>query len=117
MGFSQKFFSTSVIGEKLFTDPRIKAVSFTGSTPVGKQLMSMATQTVKKNCMELGGNAPFIVFSSANVQQAVDNLVAAKFRNNGQVCIAPNRILVQSDIYKQFLAQLLITMQEKLKFG
>ena len=115
--FAQNFHSTAVIGEKLFTDPRIKAVSFTGSTSVGKKLMSLATQTVKKNCMELGGNAPFIVFNSANVQQAVDNLIAGKFRNNGQVCIAPNRILVQSDIYKQFLAQLLITMQEKLKFG
>jgi len=109
--------STNALGEKLFSDARIKAVSFTGSTNVGKMLMNHASKTVKKHCMELGGNAPFLVFKSANIRQAVDGLISAKFRNTGQVCIAPNRILVHADVYDEFLAVLQTRMVERLRFG
>lgn len=109
--------STGAMGEKMFSDPRIKAVSFTGSTGIGKLLMTHASQTVKKQCMELGGNAPFLVFKSADVNAAVNGLIASKFRNTGQVCIAPNRILVHANIYYQFLQVLELAMLEKLKFG
>ena len=109
--------STAALGEKLFSDSRIKAVSFTGSTHVGIMLMNQASKTVKKHCMELGGNAPFIVFKSADIQQAVEGLITAKFRNTGQVCIAPNRILVHEEIYDQFLCVLKNRMVERLKFG
>ena len=109
--------NTAEIGSKLFTDQRIKAVSFTGSTRVGKILMQQAAGTVKKSCMELGGNAPFIVFKTGDIDKAITGLLAAKFRNTGQVCIAPNRILVHKEIYNQFIDELKIRMEKKLRFG
>jgi succinate-semialdehyde dehydrogenase/glutarate-semialdehyde dehydrogenase len=82
------------IGEIITSDPRIRKVSFTGSTNVGKLLAAQCAQTIKKMTMELGGNAPFIVFEDANIEEAVKGLVGAQLRNAGQVCISPNRIFV-----------------------
>ncbi|MDO6670544.1 NAD-dependent succinate-semialdehyde dehydrogenase [Cobetia amphilecti] len=94
------------IGEVLTTDPRIRKVSFTGSTPVGKTLMAQCASTVKKTAMELGGNAPFIVFDDADLDAAVDGAIASKFRNAGQTCVCTNRFLVQDGVYDAFLAKL-----------
>ena len=91
----------------LFTgDDRIRKLSFTGSTAVGKLLAAACGNTLKKMTLELGGNAPFIVFDDASVEDAVAGLVAAKLRNSGQVCISPNRIYVQAGIHDRFLAAL-----------
>jgi succinate-semialdehyde dehydrogenase/glutarate-semialdehyde dehydrogenase len=91
----------------LFTgDDRIRKLSFTGSTAVGKLLATACGNTLKKMTLELGGNAPFIVFDDASVEDAVAALVAAKLRNSGQVCISPNRIYVQAAIHDRFLAAL-----------
>ncbi|MCZ7010061.1 aldehyde dehydrogenase family protein, partial [Salmonella enterica] len=84
----------------LFTgDDRIRKISFTGSTAVGKLLAETSGRALKKMTLELGGNAPFIVFDDADFDQAITGLVAAKLRNSGQVCISPNRIYVQDGIY------------------
>ncbi|WP_232965960.1 NAD-dependent succinate-semialdehyde dehydrogenase [Pseudomonas palleroniana] len=91
------------IGLILTGDPRIRKISFTGSTAVGKLLAAQCAATVKKMTLELGGNAPFIVFEDANLDEAVKGLVSAKLRNCGQVCISPNRIFVQSSILQAFL--------------
>ncbi|MBM9485272.1 NAD-dependent succinate-semialdehyde dehydrogenase [Pseudomonas sp. ICBG1301] len=91
------------IGLILTGDPRIRKISFTGSTAVGKLLAAQCAATVKKMTLELGGNAPFIVFDDANLDEAVKGLVSAKLRNCGQVCISPNRIFVQRSILQTFL--------------
>lgn len=89
----------------LFTgDDRIRKISFTGSTAVGKLLAAASGRALKKMTLELGGNAPFIVFDDADFDEAVAGLVAAKLRNSGQVCISPNRIYVQDGIYDRFVA-------------
>lgn len=93
------------IGEIITSDPRIRKVSFTGSTNVGKLLAAQCAQTIKKMTLELGGNAPFIVFDDANIDEAVKGLVGAKLRNSGQVCISPNRIFVQNTIIESFLGK------------
>ncbi len=105
-----------VIGEVMTTDSRVAALSFTGSTDVGRLLMKQASSTVKKLTMELGGNAPFVVFEKANIDEAVKGLMFAKFRNAGQVCIAPNRVFVQKSIFDEF-AKKLVPLVEKLKVG
>ncbi|MBO4120420.1 NAD-dependent succinate-semialdehyde dehydrogenase [Cupriavidus gilardii] len=88
----------------LFTgDDRIRKISFTGSTAVGKLLAEASGRALKKMTLELGGNAPFIVFDDANFDEAVTGLVAAKLRNSGQVCISPNRIYVQDGVYDRFV--------------
>ncbi len=94
------------IGEVLTTDPRIRKVSFTGSTPVGKMLMAQCASTVKKTAMELGGNAPFIVFDDADVDAAVEGALVSKFRNAGQTCVCTNRFLVQDGVYDAFVEKL-----------
>ncbi|MGY4878974.1 NAD-dependent succinate-semialdehyde dehydrogenase [Vreelandella aquamarina] len=94
------------VGEVLTTDPRVRKVSFTGSTPVGKHLMAQCASTVKKTAMELGGNAPFIVFDDADVDAAVAGALASKYRNAGQTCVCTNRFLVQDGIYDRFVAKL-----------
>ncbi|MGR2739010.1 NAD-dependent succinate-semialdehyde dehydrogenase [Billgrantia sp. Q4P2] len=94
------------IGEVLTTDPRILKVSFTGSTPVGKRLLAQCAGTVKKASLELGGNAPFIVFDDADLDAAVEGAVASKFRNSGQTCVCTNRLLVQSGVYDVFVEKL-----------
>jgi len=98
--------SASAIGEELTTNPIVRKITFTGSTEVGKQLMAASAGTVKKVSMELGGNAPFIVFDDADVDAAVEGAIASKFRNTGQTCVCANRILVQDGIYDAFVKKL-----------
>ncbi|CAF1057379.1 unnamed protein product [Adineta ricciae] len=93
------------IGKFLCEHPLISKMSFTGSTEVGKKIMAMCASTVKKISLELGGNAPFIVFNSADVKQAVQGAMASKFRASGQTCVCANRILVQDGIYDEFVAE------------
>lgn len=92
------------IGEAFTTETRIQKISFTGSTNVGKLLARNSADTLKKLTLELGGNAPFIVFDDAGIEDAVAGIVNAKLRNSGQVCISPNRIYVQAEIYDQVVA-------------
>ena len=92
------------IGEVFTSDSRIRKISFTGSTAVGKLLASACGKELKKMTLELGGNAPFIVFDDASLEDVVAGIVAAKLRNSGQVCISPNRIYVQEGIYDRFVA-------------
>ncbi|GAA5176323.1 MULTISPECIES: NAD-dependent succinate-semialdehyde dehydrogenase [Halomonadaceae] len=96
----------AAIGEVLTTDPRVRKVSFTGSTPVGKRLLAQCAGSVKKVSMELGGNAPFIVFDDADLDAAVEGAIASKFRNSGQTCVCTNRLLVQANVYDAFLDKL-----------
>ena len=93
----------SEISEYLIPHPTIRKISFTGSTAVGKQLAALAGLHMKRATMELGGHAPAIVFADANLEAATKQLAAAKFRNAGQVCIAPTRFLVQEQVYDQFV--------------
>ncbi|CAH1593130.1 NAD-dependent succinate-semialdehyde dehydrogenase [Vibrio rotiferianus] len=94
-------------GVVLSTDPRIKKISFTGSTRVGKILMKQASDTVKAASMELGGNAPFIVFDDADLEAAAKGLIASKFRNAGQTCVCTNRLYVHQSVKEMFLTKLL----------
>ncbi|MEX0297738.1 MAG: NAD-dependent succinate-semialdehyde dehydrogenase [Kordiimonas sp.] len=98
--------ATSEIGEELTSNPAIRKLTFTGSTPVGKQLMAECSQTVKRTSMELGGNAPFIVFDDADLDAAVSGALISKYRNAGQTCVCSNRILVQEGIYDAFMEKL-----------
>lgn len=94
--------NTAEVGEALTSSPVVKKVSFTGSTPVGMLLMKQSSSTLKKLSFELGGNAPFIVFDDAILDQAVAGAIASKFRSSGQTCVCANRIFVQSGIYDEF---------------
>nr|WP_166181197.1 NAD-dependent succinate-semialdehyde dehydrogenase [Altererythrobacter segetis] len=94
------------IGEVLTRDSRVRKFTFTGSTDVGKSLAAECMKTVKRVSLELGGNAPFIVFDDASLEAAVDGAIASKFRNAGQTCVCPNRLLIQAGIYDQFAATL-----------
>jgi succinate-semialdehyde dehydrogenase / glutarate-semialdehyde dehydrogenase len=87
-------------------DPRVRKISFTGSTPVGKHLARRSADTLKKLSLELGGNAPFIVFDDADLDAAVDGLMTGKFRNGGQTCVSPNRVFVQAGVHDSFVARL-----------
>ena len=100
------------VGEELTTSPIVRKVSFTGSTPVGKLLMRQASGTVKKVSLELGGNAPFIVFDDADLDAAVNGLMASKYRNTGQTCVCANRIYVQSGVYDAFVEKLKIAVSK-----
>jgi succinate-semialdehyde dehydrogenase/glutarate-semialdehyde dehydrogenase len=91
------------IGQAWCADPRVRLLGFTGSTEIGKLLMSQAAATVKKVALELGGNAPLIVFADADLSAAVDGAIAAKFRNMGQTCICANRLLVHDSIHDRFV--------------
>lgn len=95
------------IGEVLTQHPKVAKFSFTGSTAVGKQLAKQCADSVKRVSLELGGNAPFIVFADADLDAAVDGLMASKFRNAGQTCVCANRILVQDEVYQAFSDKLL----------
>ncbi|CAI0763757.1 MULTISPECIES: NAD-dependent succinate-semialdehyde dehydrogenase [Serratia] len=97
---------TPAIGAALMASPLVRKVSFTGSTPVGKLLMRQAADTVKKLSLELGGNAPFIVFDDADLDAAVAGAIAAKFRNSGQTCVCVNRFYIQDGIYDRFVQRL-----------
>ncbi len=87
------------------TNPTVRKLSFTGSTEVGKLLMAQCAGTVKKVSLELGGNAPFIVFDDADLDAAVEGAIASKFRNSGQTCVCANRILVQDGVYDAFASK------------
>lgn len=105
-----------VIGGELTSNPLVRALSFTGSTEVGKLLMEQCAGTVKRVSLELGGNAPFIVFDDADVDEAVAGAIASKYRNAGQTCVCANRIYVQDGIYDAFAAKLAAAV-EKLRVG
>jgi len=94
------------IGAVFTSDTRVRKVSFTGSTNVGKILMNQSATTIKKLALELGGNAPFIVFDDADIDAAVDGAMVAKFRNAGQTCVCANRLFVHDAVYDQFAAKL-----------
>ncbi|MBI4984819.1 MAG: NADP-dependent succinate-semialdehyde dehydrogenase [Rhodocyclales bacterium] len=94
------------IGNELTANPIVRKLSFTGSTAVGRLLMAQCAPTVKKVSLELGGNAPFIVFDDADVDAAVDGAMASKYRNTGQTCVCANRLLVQDGVYEAFAAKL-----------
>ena len=85
----------------------MKKISFTGSTDVGKQLMKQSSDTVKRLSLELGGNAPFIVFDDADIEQAVDAAIASKFRNSGQTCVCADRFIIQESVQNAFLFSLI----------
>ena len=93
------------IGGELCANPIVRKLSFTGSTGVGRLLMAQCAPTIKKLSLELGGNAPFIVFDDADVNAAVDGAIAAKYRNTGQTCVCANRFLIQAGIYEEFAAK------------
>jgi succinate-semialdehyde dehydrogenase/glutarate-semialdehyde dehydrogenase len=97
---------TSAIGRELTDNPIVRKLTFTGSTPVGKKLMEACAGTVKRTSMELGGNAPFIVFDDADIDEAVKGAIICKYRNAGQTCVCANRILVQDSVYDEFAAKL-----------
>ncbi|MGL5633090.1 MAG: NAD-dependent succinate-semialdehyde dehydrogenase [Azovibrio sp.] len=96
----------AVVGEELTRNPTVRKLSFTGSTPVGKRLMAQCADTVKRISLELGGNAPFIVFDDADLDAAVRGAIASKYRNAGQTCVCANRFLVQDGIYDAFAGRL-----------
>lgn len=106
----------ALIGAAMCASHAVRKISFTGSVAVGKRLMRDASQTVKKLTLELGGNAPFMVFDDADVESAVDGLMAAKFRNAGQTCVAANRVYVHRSVYEPFVA-LLLERMTRLKMG
>jgi succinate-semialdehyde dehydrogenase/glutarate-semialdehyde dehydrogenase len=104
------------IGEELTSNPTVRKISFTGSTAVGSLLMRQSAEQIKRLSLELGGNAPFVVFDDADLEQAVTGIMQSKFRNAGQTCVCANRILVQDGIYERF-AQRLVEEVGKLKVG
>ncbi|TDJ63785.1 MAG: NADP-dependent succinate-semialdehyde dehydrogenase I [Proteobacteria bacterium] len=107
---------SAVIGAELTSNPTIRKLAFTGSTEVGKALMAQCAGTVKKVSLELGGNAPFIVFDDADLDAAVAGAMASKYRNTGQTCVCANRVLVQDAVYDAF-AEKMVDAVGKLKVG
>jgi len=108
--------SASEIGDELTSNPLVRKITFTGSTEIGKLLMEKAAGTVKKVSMELGGNAPFLVFDDADLDRAVQGAMVAKYRNAGQTCVCTNRFFVQDGIYDRFVEKL-VEATRKLKVG
>lgn len=96
----------STVGDELVTNPKVRKVTFTGSTEVGRELMAKAATTIKKLSLELGGNAPLLVFDDADIPVAVSGAIASKFRNMGQTCVCANRIYAQAGIYDDFVSAL-----------
>jgi len=107
---------TAEIGAEITANPIVRKLTFTGSTPVGKQLMAECAGTVKRTSMELGGNAPFIVFEDADIDAAVQGALISKFRNAGQTCVCSNRFFIQEQVYDQFVNKFAAAV-EKLKLG
>jgi succinate-semialdehyde dehydrogenase / glutarate-semialdehyde dehydrogenase len=97
----------AAIGGEMTSNPLVRKLSFTGSTAIGKKLMSQCSGTVKKLSLELGGNAPFIVFEDADLDAAVAGAIASKYRNTGQTCVCANRLLVQGPVYEEFTRKLM----------
>ncbi|GMF16880.1 unnamed protein product [Phytophthora lilii] len=108
--------SHSGIGKELTENPDVRLVAFTGSTNAGKKLMEQSAATVKHVVLELGGNAPFIMFDDADMEKALDGLIAAKFRNSGQTCVTSNRVFIQSSVFEKFTARL-VDRVKNLKLG
>ncbi|MEN3113507.1 NADP-dependent succinate-semialdehyde dehydrogenase [Uliginosibacterium paludis] len=108
--------SAAAIGGELCANPVVRKLSFTGSTEIGAQLIAQCAPTVKKLSMELGGNAPFIVFDDADLDAAVEGAIVSKFRNAGQTCVCANRLLVQDGVYEAFAAKLAAAVA-KLRVG
>lgn len=108
--------SAGEIGDEICANPLVKKITFTGSTEVGKILIGKAASTVKKVSMELGGNAPFLVFDDADIDRAVEGAVVAKYRNSGQTCVCTNRFFVQAGVYDAFVEKL-AAASGKLKVG
>jgi succinate-semialdehyde dehydrogenase/glutarate-semialdehyde dehydrogenase len=104
--------SSSAIGGELTSNPIVRKLTFTGSTPVGKMLEAQCAETMKKTSMELGGNAPFIVFDDADLDAAVQGALASKYRNSGQTCVCSNRLLVQDSVYDAFVEKLVKATRE-----
>jgi succinate-semialdehyde dehydrogenase/glutarate-semialdehyde dehydrogenase len=108
--------SAGDVGGELTSNPIVRKLSFTGSTEIGRQLMAECAHDIKKVSLELGGNAPFIVFDDADLDKAVEGAIISKYRNNGQTCVCANRIYVQDAVYDLFAEKLKIAV-EKLKIG
>lgn len=101
---------SSATGKELTDNPVVRKLSFTGSTEVGRTLLAQCAKTIKKTSMELGGNAPFIVFDDADLDSAIKGVMASKFRNTGQTCVCANRILVQQGVYDTFMEKLKVAV-------
>ncbi|MDP9083311.1 MAG: NADP-dependent succinate-semialdehyde dehydrogenase [Pseudomonadota bacterium] len=108
--------SAAAIGGEMTSNPKVRKVTFTGSTEIGKKLMVQCAGTVKKLSLELGGNAPFIVFDDADLEAAVQGAIASKYRNTGQTCVCANRLLVQAGVYDEFATKLMEAVK-KLRVG
>jgi len=108
--------SAAAIGAEMTSNPSVRKLTFTGSTEIGKQLMAQCATTVKKVSLELGGNAPFIVFDDADLDAAVQGAIASKYRNTGQTCVCANRLLVQAGVYDEFTKRL-VEVVGKLRVG
>ncbi len=108
--------SATAIGGEMTTNPTVRKLTFTGSTEIGKKLMVQCAGTVKKLSLELGGNAPFIVFDDADLDAAVQGAIASKYRNTGQTCVCANRLLVQEGVYEEFAVKLAAAVG-KLRVG
>ena len=98
--------SSGMVAGTIFADPRVRKISFTGSTEVGKELIRLSAGQVKRLSLELGGHAPYLIFDDADLDEAVDGVVASKFRNAGQTCVCANRTYVQSSVYDDFVRRL-----------
>ncbi|NJD92183.1 MAG: NAD-dependent succinate-semialdehyde dehydrogenase, partial [Geobacter sp.] len=108
--------ASGAIGGEMTSNPIVRKLTFTGSTEIGKLLMEQCAGTVKKLALELGGNAPFIVFDDADLDAAVEGAIVSKYRNTGQTCVCTNRFLVQDGVYDAFAAKLVAAV-EKMKVG
>lgn len=105
------------IGAELTGNPIVRKLSFTGSTEIGKKLMEACASTVKRLSLELGGHAPFIVFDDADLDVAVAEAIASKYRNSGQTCVCANRLIIQKTVYREFAARLVRAVSEQLRVG
>jgi succinate-semialdehyde dehydrogenase/glutarate-semialdehyde dehydrogenase len=104
--------SATAIGGEMTGNPTVRKLTFTGSTEVGKKLMTQCASTVKKLSLELGGNAPFIVFDDADLDAAVQGALASKYRNTGQTCVCANRLLIQAGVYEEFTRRLKLAVAQ-----
>src|SRR5205814_8623460 len=103
---------SSAIGGEMTSNPTVRKLSFTGSTATGRVLMSQVAPTVKKISLELGGNAPFIVFDDADLDAAAEGAIISKYRNTGQTCVCANRLLVHDSVYDAFAARLAVAVKK-----
>lgn len=106
--------SSSAIGKEITSNPIIRKLTFTGSTEIGKQLMCESAETMKKVSMELGGNAPFIVFNDADIDSAIEGAIISKYRNTGQTCVCTNRFFVQANVYDDFCKKLAAAVEKMI---